>query len=129
MVEMHSLGQALQAVNRERLMAALPSVSDGRPSELPPEASRCAVCNGVGWVILDSVPFGAPNWGKAVPCKCQPKPPRDMGRTFENYLLSAPIGATAVGLIEEMPGADPATEIWLQANGMGATVTVRLTVW
>jgi hypothetical protein len=52
-----------------------------------------------------------------------------LGRTFENYLLSAPIGATAVGLIEEMPGADPATEIWLQANGMGATVTVRLTVW
>ena len=52
-----------------------------------------------------------------------------LGRTFENYILSAPIGATAVGLIEEMPGADPASEIWLQANGMGATVTVRMTVY
>jgi hypothetical protein len=52
-----------------------------------------------------------------------------LGRTFESYSLSAPIGATAVGLIEEIAGADPATEIWLQANGMGATVTVRVTVW
>lgn len=51
-----------------------------------------------------------------------------LGRTLENYYLSAPIGATAVGLIEEMPGADPATEVWLQANGMGATVKCRMTV-
>lgn len=50
-------------------------------------------------------------------------------RAFTNYFLSAPKGAVTSGHIEELTPGDPTVEIWLQANGYGATVTVRMTVY
>jgi hypothetical protein len=51
-----------------------------------------------------------------------------LGRAFTNYSLSAPKGAVTSGRIEELTPDDPSAEIWLEANGYGATVTVRMTV-
>ena len=52
-----------------------------------------------------------------------------LGRKFENYSLSAPMGALATGrIVESAPDAERAT-INLTATGYGATVTVRVTVW
>lgn len=52
-----------------------------------------------------------------------------LGRAFTNFVLSPPKGPVTSGRIEELTSGDPTAEIWLQANGYGATVTVRLTVW
>ena len=51
-----------------------------------------------------------------------------LGRTFENFVLSPPTGATTSGRIVETAGA-AATEVKLTATGYGATITVRLTIW
>lgn len=51
-----------------------------------------------------------------------------LGRPFTNYFLSAPQGATATGRIVESSG-DDMTEVVLTANGFGATITVRITVF
>lgn len=51
-----------------------------------------------------------------------------LGRKFENFVLSPPIGATATGRIVETAG-DSSTEFILTATGHGATITVRVTIW
>jgi hypothetical protein len=52
-----------------------------------------------------------------------------LGRAFTNFVLSPPKGPSTSGRIEELTSGDPTSEIWLEANGYGATITVRLTVW
>ena len=52
-----------------------------------------------------------------------------LGRTFENYFLSAPKGASATGRIVESTPTDGSDDIWLTATGFGATITVRMTVF
>lgn len=51
-----------------------------------------------------------------------------LGRKYTNYYLSAPRGAIAAGYFVESAGDDD-TEVVLAANGFGATVTVRMTVF
>lgn len=51
-----------------------------------------------------------------------------LGRPFTNYYLSAPRGAVASGYVVELAG-DDSSEIVLTANGYGATITVRITVY
>lgn len=51
-----------------------------------------------------------------------------LGRPFTNYYLSAPRGAVAAGYVAESAGDDGA-EVVLTANGFGATVTYRMTVY
>lgn len=55
-----------------------------------------------------------------------------LGRMYTNFYLSPPKGVATlvtVGMVQEMAGNDPSREIWLQADGYGATITVRLTVF
>lgn len=52
-----------------------------------------------------------------------------LGRKYEHYTLSAPRGASATGRIVDVEPTDGSDDIWLQANGYGATVTVRMMVW
>lgn len=52
-----------------------------------------------------------------------------LGRKFEAYHLSAPRGAIAAGRIDDIAPTDGTNDIWLQANGYGATVTVKMTVY
>lgn len=51
-----------------------------------------------------------------------------LGRKYTNYYLSAPRGAVAAGYVVETAGNDD-VEVVLTANGFGATVTVRMTVF
>jgi hypothetical protein len=52
-----------------------------------------------------------------------------LGRKYEAYSLTAPRGATTSGRIVDIEPTDGTDDIWLQANGYGATVTVRMTVY
>lgn len=52
-----------------------------------------------------------------------------LGRKYESYTLTAPRGASTTGRIVDIEPTDGSDDIWLQANGYGATVTVQMTVW
>lgn len=52
-----------------------------------------------------------------------------LGRRYEAYSLTAPRGAVSTGRIDDIEPTDGSDDIWLQANGYGATVTVRMTVY
>lgn len=52
-----------------------------------------------------------------------------LGRKYEAYHLSAPRGAASAGRIDDIEPTDGTNDIWLQANGYGATVTVTMTVY
>lgn len=52
-----------------------------------------------------------------------------LGRKFQSFVLSPPQGPSSSGRIEEHQADNPAEQVWLEANGYGATVTVRMTIW
>lgn len=51
-----------------------------------------------------------------------------LGRRYREVYLTPPKGPASTGRIEELTADDPTKEVWLQANGYGATVTVNVRV-
>lgn len=49
-----------------------------------------------------------------------------LGRKIRGWIIADTVGATATGRIQRVTGADLDLQLWLQANGHGATITVSL---
>ena len=62
---MESLDNILKKINTSK---ANTDISSG--DEENDVASRCSLCQGRGWLAYD-VPYGHPDFGKIVPCKCK----------------------------------------------------------
>lgn len=52
-----------------------------------------------------------------------------LGRPWTNYEIGAIRGAATTGRIEWVIGGDTSKQLWLEANGFGATVRVSLYVY
>lgn len=63
----------------------------------------------------------------SLPNNTQVKINHGLGREIRHYSMTAPIGASTVGMIQEI--SRTTTQLTLEATGYGATVTVDLRVW
>lgn len=52
-----------------------------------------------------------------------------LGRRYQNFLYGSVEGATSSGRIQRVAGADDFRFVRIQADGWGATITVRLWVY
>jgi DNA replication protein len=62
-------GQASAPITEDlarRALTAPPTPNE--PATIPPQR-QCPDCNGAGW-FLEAVPYGHPNFGKLLPCRC-----------------------------------------------------------